>query len=120
MFLRPKSYNLKIKSVRGLICTRYIYLYEYEKKYEWCHEDMFFLQLDSNVHILNEQIEWYNAGQCDMMYAKELIQHKQMSDYTEIMTRYTRYWEYFIWAKKITQLNQHYPNKLNSILSKLS
>ena len=89
MFLRPN--NLKIKSVRGLICTRYIYLYEYEKKYEWCHEDMFFLQLDSNVHILNEQIEWYNAGQCDMMYAKELIQHKQMSDYTEIMTRYTRY-----------------------------
>ena len=76
LFLRPKVSNLKIKSIRGLIFTRYIYLYEYE----WCHEDQFFLQLDSNVHILNEQIEWYNAGQCDMMYAKELIQHKQMSD----------------------------------------
>ena len=67
------------------------------KKYEWCHEDMFFLQLDSNVHILNEQIEWYNAGQCDMMYAKELIQHKQMSDYDKIYY----YWEYFICAQKL-------------------
>ena len=40
-----------------------------------------------------------------MMYAKELIQHKQMSDYTEIMTRYTRYFG----TENISYMPKNYP-----------